>query len=463
MFLRASKYLKDTGGNVLKFTDYINEFDLKKINNQKFDNETLDNIKNYKLDGINIGEHANSGAIRYFSSSNFKNFKNNKQILTKYIKAGLITKKICENLFSKKNYDEVFLNHGIYVPQGVILDCAKKFNINTSCWCYAYSRNSVNITRNDTYHKALIHEEEHKWKNFEFDKDMEDEIDNFLKQRREGSEVLINDNWDISIKNQNLDVKKFFLKNKINLDKPLVGLATNSLWDAQIYYPNNLFKDILEWLFYTIDYFSKREDVQLIIRIHPAEVLSNAKSLERIEDVIRSKYKDLPKNIFIVKPDDKISTYSIFKSCNAVLVYASKIAMETMSMKIPTIVCGESFLKNKSISFDPISKDEYKSLLNQIPFKENYINAKRLNLAKKYAYHFFFRRTIKINSLYERKSKHPNVGIRGDIKEIFESKNDPGLKSIVDAVLNGDDFIFKYENQKKYETKFHDTTSRERL
>ena len=61
------------------------------------------------------------------------------------------------------------------------------------------------------------------------------------------------------------------------------------------------------------------------------------------------------------------------------------------------------------------------------------------------------------------KSKHPNVGIRGDIKEIFESKNDPGLKSIVDAVLNGDDFIFKYENQKKYETKFPDTTSRERL
>ena len=120
---------------------------------------------------------------------------------------------------------------------------------------------------------------------------MEDEIDNFLKQRREGSEVLINDNWDISIKNQNLDVKKFFLKNKINLDKPLVGLATNSLWDAQIYYPNNLFKDILEWLFYTIDYFSKREDVQLIIRIHPAEVLSNAKSLERIEDVIDQNIK----------------------------------------------------------------------------------------------------------------------------------------------------------------------------
>ena len=54
------------------------------------------------------------------------------------------------------------------------------------------------------------------------------------------------------------------------------------------------------------------------------------------------------------------------------------------------------FLKNKSISFDPISKDEYKSLLNQIPFKENYINAKRLNLAKKYAYHFFLDELLKL-------------------------------------------------------------------
>ena len=45
------------------------------------------------------------------------------------------------------------------------------------------------------------------------------------------------------------------------------------------------------------------------------------------------------------------------------LFMASKIAMETMAANIPTIVCGESFLRNKSISFDPDSKQEYLDML----------------------------------------------------------------------------------------------------
>ena len=86
-------------------------------------------IKNLKLDEIAIGEHANSGAIRYFASSDYENMKNSKSILLKYLKSSIVTKKVCENLFTQNKYKEVFINHGIYVPQGVILDTAKKFNI----------------------------------------------------------------------------------------------------------------------------------------------------------------------------------------------------------------------------------------------------------------------------------------------------------------------------------------------
>ena len=65
--------------------------------------------------------------------------------------------------------------------KGVILDCAKKFDINTRTWCFAYTRNSVNITRDDTYHRALIHEKNDKWNNFNFDEKAEQKIDDFLK------------------------------------------------------------------------------------------------------------------------------------------------------------------------------------------------------------------------------------------------------------------------------------------
>ena len=40
----------------------------------------LEDIKNFKFDGINIGEHANSGTVRYFSCSNLKNLKIQKKL-----------------------------------------------------------------------------------------------------------------------------------------------------------------------------------------------------------------------------------------------------------------------------------------------------------------------------------------------------------------------------------------------
>ena len=46
-----------------------------------------------------------------------------------------------ENLFKHKQFDEVILNHGIYVPQGIINEYARIKKINVSTWCTGYRRN----------------------------------------------------------------------------------------------------------------------------------------------------------------------------------------------------------------------------------------------------------------------------------------------------------------------------------
>ena len=51
-------------------------------------------------------------------------------------------------------------------------------------------------------------------------------------------------------------------------------------------------------------------------------------------------------------------------------------------------------------------------LLDKLPFDKNVLSKENLRLAKKYAYHFWFRRTIFVNSLLLRKNKSPNVGIK---------------------------------------------------
>ena len=63
------------------------------------------------------------------------------------------------------------------------------------------------------------------------------------------------------------------LVDELGLDPtlPIVGLLTNVLWDAQLYYESQAFPDMLEWLWTTIDYFVEHPGLQLIVRIHPHE------------------------------------------------------------------------------------------------------------------------------------------------------------------------------------------------
>ncbi len=435
-FLRAKNYLEKYKLNVLKFSDFIDKKKIKAIEERKYDNLSSEEIKKIVINDIPVGEHANSGTIRYYTGTNLENYKYSKEVLIQYLKSAIITKEVSENLFNLKKYDEVFMNHGVYVPQGVIIDCAKKRKINTAAWFYNYKINSVCITRNDTYHKALLDEAADKWNNFKFTKKEEMEIDKYLFSKRTGTMDM-----EYYFKNPHFDIENFFNINGVDSKKPIISLATNMLWDAQVYFPSNFFSNMIEWLYFTIDHFKKRKDLQLIIRIHPAEADKQKPSKQRVMDCINEKYKSIPENIFIVKPEDNLSTYAIIDKSNALIVYGSKIATESAANGIPTIVCGESFIKNKSITFDAFNKKQYLELLDKLPFDKNVLDKDKILLAKKYAYHFWFRRTIFINSLLLKKNKSPNVGIKKNYLDLYQKDLDKGLKSVVKAIAEGNDFI----------------------
>tara|TARA_Y100001970_G_C14253767_1_gene873647 strand:+ start:896 stop:2605 length:1710 start_codon:yes stop_codon:yes gene_type:complete len=440
-FIRAKNYLETTGAKVLKFSDLISKEEFNQIKKIDFTNLSIDEMKNMKVDDVSVGEHANSGTIRYFASSDFHSYDLAKEIMAKYLRSSIITKKVSENLFKKKKYKELFINHGIYVPQGVILDTAKKFKINTSTWMVGYRRNSIIISRGDTYHRTLIYDNNNKWENIEFTEKHEKKIDSYLKSRWTGST-----DWEFYFKNPKFDVDNYFQKNNIDINRPIIGLATNVQWDAQVSFPTNFFSNMLDWLFYTIDFFIKNNHLQLIIRIHPAELNISKFSLQRTEIDIEKKYSKLPNNILIVKPGDNISTYSLFDKCNSVIVYGSKIGSETAATNIPTAVCGESFIRNKNIAIDINSIKEYDKFLNQLPLSKNFMSSEKLQRAKKYAYHFWFRKTMEFKSIYETNIyRGASLQIKKNLFEIYDKKEDPALVETINSIINGTDYILKDE------------------
>ena len=96
-----------------KFSEFIN--DKEKVDCINYArNIPIENIKNLKIDEIPIGEQVIAGCLRYFGVGNLdlKN-KKNQGVILKYLESAIITKKIFENFFKKKDIDRIIIDHAI--------------------------------------------------------------------------------------------------------------------------------------------------------------------------------------------------------------------------------------------------------------------------------------------------------------------------------------------------------------
>ena len=89
----------------------------------------------------------------------------------------------------------------------------------------------------------------------------------YLSSRREG---LFD--WIVFHRPKRQDQQEIASRLGLDPGKPVIGLLTNVTWDAQLHYPANAFPNMLEWLVQTCEYFATRPDLQLLIRVHPAEI-----------------------------------------------------------------------------------------------------------------------------------------------------------------------------------------------
>lgn len=434
----GSKYLNLSNFKLNKFSDFINEKNIKEVN-IILKQTKIENIKKFKIDDTPIGEHAYSGALRYFARGVLPNTESSNKIYYEYFKSALITYFMAVNLFKTKHYNKIVLNHGIYTPQGIICDVAKKFNIKVVTWYTSYRSKTVTLSHKGTYHKTLLNDDYKKWENMNLDSNKLKKIEEYLNSRQSGK-----DDWIyFQSKNQNFEIEKYLKKNDINTKNKIVSIFTNVVWDAQLYYEQNIFNNIVEWCNETIN-FLKNKNVTVLVRIHPAEISGSLPSNQKMFDEIIKKFKVIPKNVHIIHPEDSINTYSVISKSSLCIVYASTIANEIAAMGKPLIIGGEAYIKNKGISYDPKSKEEYFSLIDKLiknPISNNDINLR----AKKYAYYFYFERMIPIDLIDIPKNKHQNFTINIDKanKMLNGEYFDKGLSTICDGILNDKEFVYK--------------------
>lgn len=429
----AARMYRSMGLRVHRFSELLDAQDRERA--AHFARAALGAPSLERLDGLAVGEHALAGALRFFARAELEGEPMGAQVLQRYLEASALSAFAARNLLRRTSYQCVTLHHGIYVPQGPVAEAARAQGVRVVTWNPAYRKRCFVFSHGDTYHHTLLDEPTANWENLRLSASQEKSLLAYLESRSIGSY-----DWIWFHDRPNFDRDAIFARHGLRSDVPIVGLLTNVMWDAQLHYPANVFPGMLPWILDTIRHFAARSDLQLLIRIHPAEIRGTLPSRQRVDHEIRKAFPVLPPNVVVIPPESDASTYVAMNACDAVIIYGTKTGVELTSVGIPVIVAGEAWIRNKGVTIDPATRDEYFRVLDSLPLRQK-MDERRVARARLYAYHFFFRRMIPLEFMEPQRGWPPYRPALRDLSPLSPGRS-PGLDVVCDGILAGREFIF---------------------
>ena len=402
-------------------------------------------IPTYALDGLAVGEHALAGALRFYARATLDGTAEDQAVLRRYFHAALLTCLATRSLLRQVPYQVAVFHHGIYVPQGLIGECCRRAGVPVVNWNPAYRKQCFIFSHGDTYHHTLMTEPTDSWEQMPWSERREADLLRYLESRWSGTQ-----DWIWFHDRPTADLEQIGREVGADFSRPCIGLLTNVMWDAQLHYPANAFPNMLEWVVSTIEWFARRPDLQLIVRAHPAELRGSLVSRQPIVGEIRRRFPTLPSNVFLIGPESQVSTYAVMSRCRAVLIYGTKTGVELASIGIPVIVAGEAWIRNKGITMDAASAADYFGLLDRLPLPAA-MPETQVHRARRYAYHFFFRRMIPLEFMHPSTSDVPYRVVLRSFREL-EPGRSRGLDVICDGILRNRPFIYPAEHEPSAET-----------
>ena len=243
--------------------------------------------------------------------------------------------------------------------------------------------------------------------------------------------------------------EEFCEKYNISPEHKNVVIFSHVLNDANLFYGNDLFEGgFAEWLVETIKFASKIENVNWIVKLHPANLFRN-KNLgikdENLEiSLIENEIGQIPNNILILTPDTNLNPYSFFKITDVGITVRGTIGAELPCFGIPVITAGTGRYSGKGFTYDPKTKDEYFQFLSKVS-KLNKLDDDTVILAQKHAYLFFKNRIFDYSTIF-RDNISTNSVLSEHTIDIVESnfRNTKVFKSMINFLLfdKNDDYLY---------------------
>jgi len=442
---RGLRLFEGLGLPVVRFSECITDAERQKARRLALGTPAQD-IGGFRLDGVPVGEHALAGALRFFARGDLDGEPHGEAVLRRYFEAAILTSFAARyifsegGLFSGGGLRAAVFHHGIYVPQGIIGEEARRQGLRVVNWNPAYRKRCFIFSHGDTYHHTLLEEPAAAWEDIPWGPREESEILSYLASRRTGGGDWIWFNRD-PVEDPAWIAKEI----GVDLSRPFIGLLTNVIWDAQLHYRASAFPRMVDWLVETVRHFAARPGLPLVIRVHPAEVRGTIPSRQTVVGELQKAFPRLPPNVHVVPPTSRVSTYALMSRANAALIYGTKTGVELAALGIPIVVAGEAWIRGKGLTIDARSPEHYGEILAGLPLPGP-LGEEEVRRARKYAYHFFFRRMIPLECM-EPTGGDPPFRLRLSSLADLAPGRMLGLDAILAGILDGRPFVDPVERR----------------
>ena len=250
-------------------------------------------------------------------------------------------------------------------------------------------------------------------------------------------------------KNLSSSCKSHFSKDKlVNLlkcdpKKRNVVIFSHVLNDANFFYGEDLFKGgFSEWLCKTVEVSQSIDDVNWILKLHPANEFKNKQvgySGECGEILAIKKYLGyIPSNLKVISSSTDINPLDIFHFTDICITVRGTVGAELPCFGVPVLNAGTGRYSGLGFTMDPQSVDEYFQIIRSIssvpPLSDD-----EVKLAIKHAYLFFVERPFDyssfLNDVYLNKT-------RDVIPTDFNFLQNHDLINLTNFIVNSNDEDF---------------------
>lgn len=184
--------------------------------------------------------------------------------------------------------------------------------------------------------------------------------------------------------------------------KQTAVVFSHVLWDANMFWGEDLFPDQEEWLVETIRAARRNDAVNWIVKLHPANVWKlkrEGRSGEEANELtrLRERIGELPPHVAVLPAGSDVATKTVFSLSSWGITIRGSVGIELPCLGVPVLTAGTGFYAGRGFTVDSASAREY---LDRLAAIQEILppSAAEIELARRHAYALFRLRPLRFTS-----------------------------------------------------------------